>query len=619
MMETIRKAANHIVVKIIFAIIILCFIFTGIGFLGFGGGSNKNDEVNYVAKVDGEGISRSQFEAVAKEITSNTVGDNALLKRMRREVLFYQIDNYLAYKFSQTLKTVISNERVKDIIRQDRKFFDNGKFSNQKYKDLLVANGLDPDFYAEVFRSSLQQQQVMAALVNTDFALPVDSELSLLKDQTRKVYLASLNPTIVNMDDVQITTEDEKKYYDEHQNEFYRKERVKFKYIYQPKYTLLKTINVSDEEIKQDYDKNISTYLFPAKHSYSIIYVTDKQQADDIAKDLSSGGDFDNIVKTVNQNNEISPYGKNGSLGWFAVDDTLPQAFKDADLKKIGQISKPIAVEGGFLIVKLDDVQKAKSMDFDYVKYQIKQKIINKKLQDAFEAIEDKIKAALIKYPESLEDIAKEANLNLYTSDWAYYDDKISVLRYPEVRDVAFSDEMLKDGQVTGKISDIISGSKDEDMFDIVMQVVDYHPEGIASFDEVKDEIDKKIKSTIASSRFKSTVDNILTELNNTGESDHVLFNKNYVLSRTSNDLDKKIVDMVFDLVPSTTSKRVYGVEFLKDLNADIAVLIDVNTPNEVKDISTELKPLFIKNGRLALTADIRSRAKIEIMPNSNL
>lgn len=619
MMETIRKAANHIVVKIIFAIIILCFIFTGIGFLGFGGGSNKNDEVNYVAKVDGEGISRSQFEAVAKEITSNTVGDNALLKRMRREVLFYQIDNYLAYKFSQTLKTVISNERVKDIIRQDRKFFDNGKFSNQKYKDLLVANGLDPDFYAEVFRTSLQQQQVMAALVNTDFALPVDSELSLLKDQTRKVYLASLNPTIVNMDDVQITTEDEKKYYDEHQNEFYRKERVKFKYIYQPKYTLLKTINVSDEEIKQDYDKNISTYLFPAKHSYSIIYVTDKQQADDIAKDLSSGGDFDNIVKTVNQNNEISPYGKNGSLGWFAVDDTLPQAFKDADLKKIGQISKPIAVEGGFLIVKLDDVQKAKSMDFDYVKYQIKQKIINKKLQDAFEAIEDKIKAALIKYPESLEDIAKEANLNLYTSDWAYYDDKISVLRYPEVRDVAFSDEMLKDGQVTGKISDIISGSKDEDMFDIVMQVVDYHPEGIASFDEVKDEIDKKIKSTIASSRFKSTVDNILTELNNTGESDHVLFNKNYVLSRTSNDLDKKIVDMVFDLVPSTTSKRVYGVEFLKDLNADIAVLIDVNTPNEVKDISTELKPLFIKNGRLALTADIRSRAKIEIMPNSNL
>lgn len=619
MMETIRKAANHIVVKIIFAIIILCFIFTGIGFLGFGGGSNKNDEVNYIAKVDGEGISRSQFEAVAKEITSNTVGDNALLKTMRRNVLFYQIDNYLAYKFSQTLKTVISNERVKDIIRQDRKFFDNGKFSDQKYKDLLVANGLDPDFYVEVFRSSLQQQQVMAALVNTDFALPVDSELSLLKDQTRKVYLASIDPTIVNMDDVQITTEDEKKYYDEHQNEFYRKERVKFKYIYQPKYTLLKTINVSDEEIKQDYDKNISTYLFPAKHAYSIIYVTDKQQADDIAKDLSSGGDFDNIVKTVNQNNEISPYGKNGSLGWFAVDDTLPQAFKDADLKKIGQISKPIAVEGGFLIVKLDDVQKAKSMDFDYVKYQIGQKLINKKQQDAFEAIEDKIKAALIKYPESLEDIAKEANLNLYTSDWAYYDDKISVLRYPEVRDVAFSDEMLKDGQVTGKISDIISGSKDQDMFDIVMQVVDYHPEGIASFDEVKDEIDKKIKSTIASSRFKSTVDNILTELNNKGESDQVLFNKNYVLSRTSNDLDKKIVDMVFNIVPSTTSKRVYGVESLKDLNADIAVLIDVNTPNEVKDISTELKPLFIKNGRLALTADIRSKAKIEIMPNSNL
>ena len=69
MMETIRTAANSVVVKIIFAIIILCFIFTGVGFFGFGGSSNSaNDEQLYIAKVDGEGISRAGFEEQAKRL-----------------------------------------------------------------------------------------------------------------------------------------------------------------------------------------------------------------------------------------------------------------------------------------------------------------------------------------------------------------------------------------------------------------------------------------------------------------------------------------------------------------------------------------------------------------------
>lgn len=619
MMETIRKAANHIVVKIIFAIIILCFIFTGIGFLGFGGGSNKNDEVNYIAKVDGEGISRSQFETQARNVTAYASNDATFIKQLRRQVLSGQIDNFLAYKFSQSLKTIVSDERVKDVIQADKVFFEDGKFSNKKYTDLLAANNLDPDIYAEVLKTALEQQQVINALIKSDFILPIDSERTLLADQTRQAYLTSITPSIVNLDDISISTEDEQKYYDEHQSQFFRKERVKFKYILNSKDNIARTITVSDEEIKQDYDKNISSYLFPAKHAYSIIYVTNKQQADDIAKDLSSGGNFDNIVKTVNKNNEISPYGKNGSLGWFAVDDTLPQAFKDADLKKIGQISKPIAVEGGFLIVKLDDMQKAKPKDIEYVRNQIKEKLFNQQLQKIFEEVEDKIKANL-NNSSSLEEIAKKSGLEVYDSGWTYYKDVRSILRYPEVSDVVFSSEMVDDGKVTGKISDIIYVGKDRDMFDFVIQVEDYRPDGIAPFDEVKDEINKRLNSDIANSRFKSTVDEILTELNTSGDSDKIHFTKKNTLTRNSTDFEKQVVNMVFDLIPAVNEKDVYGVTYLEnDKEAYIAMLTNVNTPDQVRDISSELKPVFIDTTHYYLIMDIRSKAKIEIMPNSNL
>ncbi|MCX8664335.1 MULTISPECIES: SurA N-terminal domain-containing protein [unclassified Gilliamella] len=619
MMDTIRTAANHIVVKIIFTIIILSFIFTGIGFLGFGGGNNARDAQQYIAKVDGEGINRAQFEAQVREVTSGSAGDPAFIKQLRRNVLYSQITNFLSYKFSEQLNANISNERVKEFIKQQHVFFENGKFSNKKYLELLSANGFTPDSYGASLKTSLQQQQVINALVSSSFVLPVDSELAKLQDQTRTVYATTLSPKVVNMDDVKITVEDEKKYYEEHKSEFYRKERVKFNYILNKKYNYVDKIRISDEEVQQQFKKNKKDYSFPEKQAYSVIYVTDKEQADDIIKDLSSGGSFDNIVKTVNQSPSTSPYGKNGSLGWFTMDDSLPQAFKDANLKKVGQTSKPIKVDDGYIIVKLDDVQKSKVMDFDYAKHVITSKLEDDKLNAMFDSVEKKIQAAINKNPNSLEAIAKDSDLQIVNSDWSYYNDIATILRYPEVRDVAFGDQMIVDGQATGNVSEMITVGQGINMIDFVIQIVDYRKEGIAPFEEVKDEINTKLYQNIANERFKSTVNNILTQLNETGSSSNVNFSQSVKLSRDSKALDKKIVNMVFDLVPSVTSKRVFGVQYLDDKSATIVVLTDVKTPNEQKDVSSELLPLYINNIYYYLTDDIRSKAKIEIMPDANL
>ena len=619
MMETIRTAANHIVVKIIFAIIILSFIFTGIGFFGFGGGNNARDAQQYIAKVNGEGISRAQFEAQAREITSSSAGDPAFIKQLRRNVLYSQITNFLSYKFAEQLNANISNESVKEFIKKQQVFFENGKFSNKKYLQLISENGYTPDSYGETLKTYLQQQQVINALVNSSFVLPVDSELAKLKDQTRTVYTSTLSPKVVNMDDVKITIEDEKKYYEEHKSEFYRKERVKFNYILNEKYNYIDKIRVTDEEVQKQFQKNKKDYSFPERQAYSVIYVTDKEQADDIMKDLSSGGNFETIVKTVNQASSTSPYGKNGSLGWFTMDDSLPQAFKDANLKKVGQISKPIKVDDGYVIVKLDNVQKSRVMDFDYAKHMITSKLQEEKLNAIFYSVENKIQAAVNKNPNSLEAIAKDSDLHIVNSDWSYYNDIATILRYPEVRDVAFGDQMIVDGQATGNVSEMITVGQGIDMIDFVIQIVDYRKEGIAPFEEVQDEINKKLYQNIANERFTSTVDNILAQLNETGSSSNINFAQSYKLTRDSKVLDKKIVDMVFDLVPSVTSKRVFGVQYLDDKSAAIVVLTGVKTPNEQKDISSELLPLYINNIYSSLTEDIRSKAKIEIMPDANL
>ena len=310
MMETIRTAANSLVVKIIFAIIILCFIFTGVGFLGFGGKSNSaNDEHLYVAKVDGEGISRTEFEKQVKQQLRNVNGgDASFINMMRQNVLAQQIDNYLAYQFSQKIHAAISNEHVKNFIKQQKVFFVNGKFDNQNYLNLLAENNFTPDNYAKIIKTSLQQEQVIDALVNTSFVLPSDSEIMPLKNQTRTIYATKVDSSIDDMKDINITEDDEKKYYNEHLKEFFRKERVKLKFIYNSKDNIAKTIKVTDDEIKKEYEKNIKQYSYPAKKAFSAIFLKDKGQANNIIKELASGGNFEKIAENLNQN-IISAYG----------------------------------------------------------------------------------------------------------------------------------------------------------------------------------------------------------------------------------------------------------------------------------------------------------------------
>lgn len=622
MMETIRTAANSLVVKIIFAIIILCFIFTGVGFLGFGGGNATNDEQLYIAKVDGNGISRTGFEAQVQQILRNTSGGDASLnKEIRQNVLAQQIDNYLAYQFSQKIHAAISNERVRDYIRQQKVFFIDGKFDNQNYLNLLKVNGFTPDSYAEILRTSLQQEQVMDALVKSSFVLPSDSEIAMLKNQTRDVYATMVDSSLDDLKDINITEEDEKKYYDEHQKEFFRKDRVKLKYIYTSKDIVAKDIKVTDDEIRKNYEKNIKNYSYPAKKAFSAIFVTNKEQADKVVKELASGVDFEKLAADLNQNNDISAYGKNGSLGWFADDDTLPEFFKKANLQTVKQVSKPIATDGGFVIIKLDGKQASQSMGFDHAKNKIEENLFEQKLQKAFTAIENKIKKTLTQSPKSMEELAEKTGLSVAQTDWTSYKDSNSIMFHPEISDLVFSEEMLNDGQLTHKISDLIPIERNYGSYSFVIQVTDYRPEGIAPFEEVKEAINKKLTKDKVENRFKETVDNLLAELNTNRNSDKINFSKKYVLHRDSTDLDKKVVDMIFNMqlpIPGVKSD-LFKVQFLENNTAYIVRLVNVNTPKEYQDISAELLPASMADTYYYLSNDIRSKAKIEIMPDTNM
>ena len=106
MMDSLRTAANSLVLKIIFGIIIVSFILTGVSGYLIGGGNN------YAAKVNDQEISRGQFENAFNsernrmqqqlgDQYSELAANEGYMKTLRQQVLNRLIDEALRYPLKQ--------------------------------------------------------------------------------------------------------------------------------------------------------------------------------------------------------------------------------------------------------------------------------------------------------------------------------------------------------------------------------------------------------------------------------------------------------------------------------------------------------------------------------------
>lgn len=626
MMEKIRLAANNIVVKIIFGIIILAFIFTGVGgFLGFG--SDSNDEQLYITKIDGQGISRAAFEREAQIATQNAGslgGDDSFIRSIRRSVLANQIDNYLSYQLSESLNAAISDEHIKKIIRQQPIFFENGRFSNKLYLELLAANNYTPDAYAEALRGSILQQQVMGSLLTSEFLLPSDLDIITLEKQQRTGYIASVSlEDIIEPNTINISDEQALAYYEENESTFFRKERVKVEYIRLVKSDFESALlgkDISDKDVEAYYKSHKQNYVEPLRHSYSFIELDDKQTAEEILIQLKNGADFNAIAK------EYSLYPNMSNMGWFAINDKsrLPQVIVAANLSKKGQLSSLIEDNDHYIILRLDNIEKEQQYPFSIVKEMVRADLWRQTVDKNYEDTLKRLESSVNKGFDTVTKIAEDAKLTdkVYESEWSYYQEGLSILRIPLIRDIIFDGTMFDDKGSTGKITDIVYSNHDNAHY--VLKVVDYKPEGILKFEEEKQNIIDRLTKTAMKEMFSDRIVAITDSLNQGERLNNIRFAQRYTLTRESDDLDKRTVDMIFSLVPPAESEgTIYGSNILSDSTANIAVLLGVMQPDieqsMIDDAINNIRSSVSNNTNYYLSSALRSKVKIEIMPNANL
>ena len=619
MMDNLRAAANHVVLKIILALIILSFVLTGVGNYLIGGSGD------YAAKVNGQTIERAQLEQAFQSERSRMqqqlgdqfsalAGNEGYMQQMRRQVLSQLIDNMLLDQYAKKLGLAVSDDQIKDAIRKAPYFQTNGQFDNAKYLDLIGRMGYTADNTAQPMRQQFVNQQVNQAFGDSGFVLPSESQaMAALVLQERDVRLATID--LKALQAKQSAGDDElKAYYDQNKNSFIAPEQVKVSYIPLDAASMQDKVKVSEEDISAYYDQHKSSYGQPERKNYSVIQLKTEAEANAALDELKKGADFATLAKE--KSTDIISRRTGGELGWLEPETTADE-LKQANLTEKGQLSGVVKSSVGYLIVRLNDIEPEKVKPLSEVHDAIAKQVQQEKAVDAYYALQQKVSEAATSDNESLASAEEAAGVKAAQSDWFTRDNIPAALNFKPVVQAIFDGSLIGENGAPGSNSDVITVDGDRAF---VVRVSGHKPEGIEPFDQVKDRVAELVKRNKALQAAKLQGEKLLVELKQ-GKGDEAMkaaglsFGAVQKMARAPED--SQLVESVFALPHPQDGKPVYGMSQDRQDNV-VLIALDAVKPGTLPE--DEMKTFVGKMEEGAtgvsfdsLLASLRKEAEIKM------
>ncbi|NCO46167.1 MAG: peptidylprolyl isomerase, partial [Vibrio sp.] len=304
MMDRLREGVNSIAVKIILGMIILSFVFAGVGSYLVSGGSNA------AAKVGNSEIGRGEFEQAYQnernrmqsqlgDYFANLLADPQYVESFRKSVLDRMVNDLLLEQHAQSLGLRVSDDQVRKMILDMPQFQTGGKFDQEIYQAALRRAGFSAESFAEYLRRDLIRNQLLSAIQGSEFTLQGEvNQQSELISQTRDIRALTLSLSDFAKN-VELSDEEITQYYQQNAERYTRTEQVKVAYIELSAQQLKDQIVVSDEQAEQYYQEHLDKYSTQAQRKVSHILVQgdDKTKAQAILDELNAGADFATLAK----------------------------------------------------------------------------------------------------------------------------------------------------------------------------------------------------------------------------------------------------------------------------------------------------------------------------------
>ncbi|AXU96138.1 peptidylprolyl isomerase [Erwinia persicina] len=570
MMDNLRAASNHVVLKILLGLIILSFVLTGVG--GYLTGGNGD----YAAKVNGQEISRAQLERAFSserarqqqmlgEQFSALAGNEGYMQQIRQQALSQLIDEVLLDQYAKDIGLAISDDQIKQAIFTQPAFQTEGKFDNAKYMSIISNMGFSADQYAEALRKQLTTQQLIQSVTGTDFVLGNETDsLAALVSQQRLVRDVTINVNALVAKQT-VTPEEVNSYYEQNKNSFMSPEQFRVSYIKLDAAAMQQPVSESD--IQAWYDQHQQDYTQPQRNRYSIIQTKTEAEAQSVLDALKQGGDFAALAKEKSADPISARNG--GDMGWLEP-DTTPDELKDAGLKDKGQLSGVIKSSVGFIVARLDDTQAEKVKTLAEVHDDIAAKVKQEKAVDAYYKLQQKVSDAASNDNESLASAEQAAGVKAVETGWFNHDNLPAELNFKAVQDAIFNGGLVGENGSPGSNSDVITVDGDRAF---VLRISEHKPEAVKPLNEVTALITDTLKQQKAQQEAKAQADKLLAALK-AGKGDEVLkaaglsFGPQQTLSRTGQDA---LSQAAFTLPLPSEGKPSFGIS--EDAQGNVVVM----------------------------------------------
>jgi peptidyl-prolyl cis-trans isomerase D len=618
---------KRLIMIILCILIIPPFAFFGIDFYfrdaGAGGG---------VARVGDTQISEQEFstalrqaqdrmrEAVrsnpqlASQLNSPEFKESVLNNLIQRKVLLAQ-----AARAGMT----VSDAELQQIIGGIEAFQEaDGKFSHEKYEQLLRAQGMTPGMFEEGIRQDLLLSRMQSTLADSVFvADAVVERLVRVREQQREVSQAVFEPNRYR-EKLQVGEAEARKYYDEHTAEFRIPERVRLEYVVLNPEAAAHAVTVSDEELRQAYQGKLSTFQTAEKRTASHILFAagtgataeDKAkaraQAEDVLKQVRQApARFGELAKKHSQDPGSAEQG--GSLGEFER-GFMAKPFEDAVFAaRKGEIVGPVETQYGFHIIRVDGIKPPVTTPFEKVKPQLLEEVRKERTQRAYTEAAQRFSDIVYEQYESLQPVADALKLTIQKSDWIGRGGQNfnPLFNNEKLLEEVFSQESVKNRRNTEAIE------VQPNML-LAARVVEHEAESLLAFDAVKKDIVQHLQAERATELASQEGKAALEKLKKGEKADVNWSQPATVTLQRRQGLHQEGVQAVFGVdaakLPgyaglSTPDGRfvIYRVTKVKD--------IESVSPEQIKSAGQQLSRLAAQQQIEAVVASMREQAEVVV------
>jgi len=626
MLEKIRESAQGPWAMIVIGLIVLSFVFAGVG--SYLTGSTQVA----AALVNGEEISansverayqneRARIEGQFGEGVAALFANPDYLADFRRGVLDRLIGEKLIEQKAIELGLRVSDEQILNTIRNMPEFQVGGAFNNQRFQAIIQQAGFQPNSFRDYMRTEMTRDQFGRSIIGTEFSLENEvSSTNALQSQLRDIQVVTVSASDFSAD-VSVDADEIAEYYQTNIDRYDTEERVALSFVELKADDLIAETSVEEDELTDFYALNQGNYLTEEERRVSHILVEfgdDKavalQTANNILVKVERGDDFAELAKTDSADTFSAENG--GDLDFFGRDIMDPNFEQAAfGLASIGDTSEIIESEFGFHIIKLTDIKPEIVTPFDDVRDDIELTVQRDKAMELFFAKQQNMAELAFEIPDTLEDVAGDLGVSVQTTELFTQSTAPSSVNFPQVLAAGFSAELVED-LVN---SDVLEISDEHVM---VVRVREYEPQRTLALDEVEQAITSQLEVEKAQQAALDFADGLMLQLQDGNEITELLAERNLAwqktekLARFDSSIGTNVAQQAFTLGLNAGE----NITTVARADGDVALieLLNVETPEgvetgELASLKQRLSSQMSQSNYAAIIATLRADADVVI------